>query len=651
MRRYVPLTRRPPYPFDADLTQNEWVVGNVDYTYEWHYDGTGPAAHQENGSQTTVTYQRVSQALDDRGIAVHVIANATVAGPGPDGIPNTVDDEQWDVTKDAWLPERDDQGSYELNVTVFDVELDSPEPSPIYVGLEGSRAVSCSVLPQGVDGGFYEWQGDGVTFDPDSGAEANTTVSVSGTGQREISVEYSKGTSTAVSESRDLYGVELSVTVDGLDPESYSAPDMIEFMEGRRITYRAEAEGMPADAGQTMTFVFHFRSADADPPDWHATNSQSTTNNWEDLESEVDTIERASQTVDPNAGNVHHTEPWFFVELKDSSSELITTSPTYNFQYWELWIDTFDGGKPWQVVVDSNITYAAKASENCTSWRWDLPDKRGIWPFRVKQWHPSGGNAQNGSDMEIPASDLPDAEHWARFGDKYGTVEVSCEDGEANSHSINSTELHDSDFPRDWTVKKAKVYFPPNVNPDGNASPIDANNPPLWFYYWNETDAGNPDVTFDQNVSLGATTAHRNGPQITGVDNPRIGVDANSSDILGGNSTSNCGTFSGGTISGIDLFHITVRHEILHYSDVSAGVGNADNDYDWLHDGMEVDSDGDGTWDCDETDPNDSNTHNMSCPSSDIDAEFRSYCAEVNSWNTEVGDYEELDWSWDGKQW
>lgn len=66
---------------------------------------------------------------------------------------------------------------------------------------------------------------------------------------------------------------------------------------------------------------------------------------------------------------------------------------------------------------------------------------------------------------------------------------------------------------------------------------------------------------------------------------------------------------------------------------------------------MEEDTNGNGSFDPGETCGWTINTHSLTCPSDDIDCEYRTYGAEHKQWYTEVGAYDSLDWSKGGRQW
>jgi hypothetical protein len=166
-----------------------------------------------------------------------------------------------------------------------------------------------------------------------------------------------------------------------------------------------------------------------------------------------------------------------------------------------------------------------------------------------------------------------------------------------------------------------------------------AGKPPAWFVFWNQTAAGNSNVTYDHTISdFGQTRRTQDASGVvTSVDYPVIGPSANGSSTLGYTST---------TITGIDTFHITVRHEMFHYQDRTASIGAPNPDGDGLASAIEGDQNGNGIIDGGETSATTANTYTI-----DTDAEYRAYWREGNVWNTEIGNYDSVDWSKGGKQW
>jgi hypothetical protein len=92
-------------------------------------------------------------------------------------------------------------------------------------------------------------------------------------------------------------------------------------------------------------------------------------------------------------------------------------------------------------------------------------------------------NKKNGTDIKIPYSDLARASNsW--FGDTYGSVKVTCNDGDNNTKTFKGSK---------WI----KVFFPPDVNVDGT-TPTN-NKPPCWFVFWKNGNVidGISDFMFD----------------------------------------------------------------------------------------------------------------------------------------------------------
>jgi hypothetical protein len=413
---------------------------------------------------------------------------------------------------------------------------------------------------------------------------------------------------------------ESTVSIVAEDSPNTGNP-ITECMEDRDVTFTATARGFVSTIpGNNIDFTFFFQQPDGTPyseSDW----------SWDLIEDHDKDMEQVL-AGDPD----HYYDTPIRVTAQDNFTHQ-AASEQIEIRVWELWIEFFRdlaSGKDWKVIVGQSIVYKAISAQYCKNWNWDMPDG---WP---DAWNPTGGNAKQGT-MTIPNSDMPSDND--DFGSTYGTVKVFCEDEEGNNHTFYSTSMGN----------KAEVFFNPTAftNPGGNS--------PNWFYYWNQTSAGSSSVSYNSSAGMGVTTAYGTTiggkRKITGVDAPLIGPGTYGSDTLGGNSTCNEGTFNGGVISGIDLFHIVVQHEMLHYSDVSSGIDKWDDDSDWLHNDMELDLNTNGTWDPGETNPNDDDTHNLSCPSTDIDAEYRTYRAEVTDWAVDIGNYDNVDWSQNGKQW
>jgi hypothetical protein len=238
--------------------------------------------------------------------------------------------------------------------------------------------------------------------------------------------------------------------------------------------------------------------------------------------------------------------------------------------------------------------------------------------------------------MVIPFSDLSDAENdW--FGDAYGTVYVKCVSGLGVTHEFYSTDMP--------TPQKAKVFFDPSKTLDGNNAAA-VGGIPAWFTFWNQTAAGSNNVSFDSTLgagTYGVTRWYRDTTtgEVTDVDQPLIGGSANGSSSVGLTTT---------TITGIDTFYMTVRHEMLHYDELTASIGEPNVDGDGLAASLEGDKNGNGVIDGGETDPALFSTHGIT-PSGPSDVEWRAYWMESNAWNSSIGTFDSVDWSKGGKQW
>jgi len=95
----------------------------------------------------------------------------------------------------------------------------------------------------------------------------------------------------------------------------------------------------------------------------------------------------------------------------------------------------------------SIFRFDPEAIPDCGNWAWDMPDTMIV----NRRWNATGGSNIQGSQMIIPNSDLPEDEDWDHFGDRYGTVRVSCRDEEGNTFTLKSTDM--------VPTQTAKVYF------------------------------------------------------------------------------------------------------------------------------------------------------------------------------------------------
>jgi hypothetical protein len=277
---------------------------------------------------------------------------------------------------------------------------------------------------------------------------------------------------------------DAKVTLTPVTVDLKAENNLTECMEGRVITFTATANG-PCWTGR-KDFTFHFQRADGSR--WTATE-------WT-FGTSVDHDAVADQVPDGNANHFFNTP--IFVRCEDAIGNMARSS-TLMIRVYELWIKNFADaatGKKWKVCIGDSIAYDAIASSDCTNFNWDMED--GV----PDAWNPTGGNAKTGSGMVIPNSDKARASNsW--FGDAYGTVTVSCEDGEGNSHVFYSTSMNPG--------RKASVFFDPDTNVDGGA-PSTA-KPPAWFVFYKQADIvdGMAATSYDQNNDFGAA----NGTSVT----------------------------------------------------------------------------------------------------------------------------------------
>lgn len=402
--------------------------------------------------------------------------------------------------------------------------------------------------------------------------------------------------------------------------------NITECMEKREVTFTAIAGGFTSVAPlNPITFTFHYQH-----PDGTA---------WENSDWSYDLIQDDTVT----AGNVpdgdldHWFETPIYVQVEDGFTHT-ARSKDRTLRVWELWIKTFQGyasQKPWKVCIGDDIEFEALASPDCRDFEWDMPD--GV----PDAWNPTGGNGRSGVGMRIPFSDCARA-HNSWFGERYGTVYVECVDGNGYKHRLFSTD-------------KAKVFFPTrdDVAVDGTTPPT-ASNPPCWFVFWQQAGAGNDLVWFDDRLSPGQRGVCTPGfdpnldvrgrRRIVDVLRPAVGVGANDPYDLGRFFISATGENAHNwlIVSGIDMFHIAVLHEMWHHRDFSDGVGKWDSDHDALHDDLETDTDVPplGQWGPGEISPYNTHTHGLK------DAEYRTLGMEIKVWQySELNKYRGSDWS------
>lgn len=236
--------------------------------------------------------------------------------------------------------------------------------------------------------------------------------------------------------------------------------NITECMERRDITFTSIVGGnLPAELPDEYELVFHYKKADGTD----VTESQITSGIVNDYDIEADLV------LDGDADHKYTTS--VYVEAKYKNGTL--KSDPINIDVYELWIEYvryhFDPTKEWKIVVGYTIDYSAIASSDCINWNWRMED--GV----PDQWHLQNGDSKNGNLMMIPFTDLADAEN-SDFGDAYGTMTVSCEDGEGNEHTFISTEMN--------PPRKVQVFFDPDRNLEG-LNPSTA-KPPCWYIFWRQ---------------------------------------------------------------------------------------------------------------------------------------------------------------------
>lgn len=258
-------------------------------------------------------------------------------------------------------------------------------------------------------------------------------------------------------------------------------------MEGRSVTFTATAQGT-VPSGTAIIYTFHFQRADGTP--WTATVTSSG------LQATYTAV--CDRVLDGDVD--HYFDTSISVDARCGSGSTVSSSPIA-IRVFELWIKRFEHAashKAWQVVVGENIEYEAITSDDARNWVWDMEDG---FP---DQWNPTGGNAKMGSGMRIPTTDLPSSNN--AFGDSYGTANVSCEDGEGNSHQIYSSDLD--------PAKSAKVFFRrDDTNHPGGSTPN-------WFYYWGQFIPRGRIATLTYNAGLngyGSTDPQARSTEISGL--------------------------------------------------------------------------------------------------------------------------------------
>ncbi len=254
---------------------------------------------------------------------------------------------------------------------------------------------------------------------------------------------------------------------------------LTECMEGRTVTFTATLSPALTDEA---TYNFSWIDEDGN------------------LAEKTDTSSTGSMTLDVDMGEVldgdddHKLE--FAIDVYAEVKGISTLHSSFcRLDVYELWIKHFKDkktGKDWKVCVGRNIEYEAFASSDCVEWIWDMEDGWG------DAWNPTGGNEKTGDTMYIPYSDLDGASNsW--FGDTYGNVTVSCDDGDGNEFSFDSTDMDPS--------TKASVFFDPDKNIKG-LTPTQFHKP-AWYVFWKEGNVveGISDFGYLINQEWGYTTS------------------------------------------------------------------------------------------------------------------------------------------------
>jgi hypothetical protein len=247
--------------------------------------------------------------------------------------------------------------------------------------------------------------------------------------------------------------------------------DITECMEKRVITYTAILTPDYSDKlDGSIEFKFYYEKANGTK--WNDVNIS-----WD---FEEDNTAIADDVLDGD--NDHKFETPIYAEAKIGDGKL--TSNTLQITVYELWIDyvRHDASKTWKAVVGEPFEYNAIASSDCKNWNWDMEDG---FP---DTWNPTGGNQKKGN-MSIPVSDLPDDDDWDYFGEKYGTVNVQCQDDENNNFKISSNDITPS--------IKASIFF------DGTLSNHPGGFSKNWFYYWKYALFGDQNINWKANLEYG----------------------------------------------------------------------------------------------------------------------------------------------------
>jgi hypothetical protein len=163
--------------------------------------------------------------------------------------------------------------------------------------------------------------------------------------------------------------------------------------------------------------------------------------------------------------------------------------------------------KDWKVVVGQDIEMDVNRSPDCRNFSWTMPDL--LTGSSDNVWHLQRSNTNY---LKIPFDDLSSWTGSVRvtnsdFGDKNGTVKVSCQDGSGNLHTIYTRNAPAGELSMN-PLKAAKVYFPKDVDVKGKSTiPLMTNSEPLWFIFWKEGNVveGLRGVQYDPTADFGYT--------------------------------------------------------------------------------------------------------------------------------------------------
>ena len=257
-----------------------------------------------------------------------------------------------------------------------------------------------------------------------------------------------------------VFGVSLFAETTNGAINDGTMESLKECMERREITYTALLSDQFPE-GQEATVTFYFQRASGE--------------NWSQSVQSHGRTAYCTAVADLVANSPQAAMHKFTTQIYCSVSlqEQTAISAPIEIDVYELWIMIFRDAemkKNWRICVGKNIEYEACSSSDCHSWEWDMEE--GV----PDAWNPVGGRQRSGNDMVIPYSDLARAANsW--FGDTYGEVNVKCYDAEGTLHHFYSTDLRAN-------YTKADVYFPPDVNVDGEQPSNE--KPPCWFVFWKE---------------------------------------------------------------------------------------------------------------------------------------------------------------------